>query len=280
LTGAPFLSQSCVMPNEFDNRRQKRFRIPIFAPSTRPPAGAAVWARRIVVWGVTVGACLWAAISCAHVLFGRSPTAATTPVSVGSRAAAPVSEPAAENPYAQQQALFDAGTKLLRTGDLSGMATLEQVVKSFPDSPQARKAMLAMAATYRYMENKPDEALNLYIEFVKRYPEDLQVTNAVGRMRELFQQLNVTDISERLVRDALAKVENNPQATERLNKLLEPPPQPNVKADTRQSSPAPGGAAVPLGGQPPAAAGAPVPVEGQTPAPAGPNAPTAVTPAP
>jgi tetratricopeptide (TPR) repeat protein len=194
--------------------------IPIMKAPPRVRTPPLTWLRRFVVWGATIGVCIWAVVAGGRVLFPHknNPVKPFPTYSPAKQAAA---QAAAEDEFAKPRALFNAGETLLRSGDLSGLETLDQVVKSFPESPQARKAMLVMAATLRYQKNDPEKALEHYVEFIKQFPDDPQVSNVVRYMRELYGELNQTDLSDRYVRDAMSKVEKDPHATERLQKLLD-----------------------------------------------------------
>jgi hypothetical protein len=189
--------------------------ITIFRPPKKTPPG--VWLRRIAVWSVVIAAFSWAFVSCYRVMSHSKPKtnnlvniniARTLPPSTG------------EYKYEKARDLFNAGRALLRAGDLSGLATLEEVIRAYPDSPQARQAILVIASTERYQMKQPKKALAEYELFVRTYPDDAQVVRALGAIRNLSAELKENDSSDTLARLARQKVTDNPPAKTRLEKWL------------------------------------------------------------
>lgn len=191
--------------------------MPIFSapPRTRP----ITWVRRIVVWCITIAVLSWAGIASYRVLAHRF-----VPPEPPSADAAPQSTlPASTGEYRHEDArsLFVAGRSLLRAGETSGIGTLEDVVRHYPDAPQARLALLAIAATHRYTAHEPYKAMKVYEDFVRRYPDDLQLPRAIRALRDLAEETGAPDPTQRLLRGALTQLEDKPEATARVTALLE-----------------------------------------------------------
>jgi outer membrane protein assembly factor BamD (BamD/ComL family) len=117
--------------------------------------------------------------------------------------------------------LLNAGRTLLRGGDKSGLETLDQVARLYPDSPQARPALLTAAAAYRYQTHQPNKALELYTQFVQRYPDDREVPRVIGYIRDLAAALSAPDPSTTLLREAIRQTADKPEAAARLQLLLD-----------------------------------------------------------
>lgn len=193
--------------------------ITVFRPPQKTPP--IVWVRRVVVWSVVIAVFSWAFVSCYRVF---SHGKVKTPNLVNVNVARTLPPSTGEYKFEKARDLFVAGRNLLRAGDFSGLATLEEVLRSYPDSPQARQALLVIASTQRYQLKQPKKALAEYERFVRTYPEDAQVVRALAAIRSLSDELKETDSSDTLARLALAKVADNPPAKARLEKWLTPKP--------------------------------------------------------
>jgi hypothetical protein len=190
----------------------------IRSPQKTPPG---VWIRRVVVWSVVIAVFSWAFVSCYQVF---SHSKAKTPNLVNVHIARTLPTSTGEYKYEKARELFTAGRNLLRAGDFSGLTTLEEVIRSYPDAPQARQAILVIASTQRYQLKQPKKALAEYELFVRTYPGDAQVVRALGAIRDISGELKETDASDNLARLALQKVTDNPPAKARLEKWLTPKP--------------------------------------------------------
>ena len=180
-----------------------------------------VWLRRIVVWAVTSGLLIWLGVAGYRVLFGRpEPVPDDTEASPGTREIP--TETTGEYKYEKPRTFLKGGRQLLRAGDTSGgLDTLLQLVANYPDSPQARPALMVIASTYRYNLNDPKKAMRYYTQLVRDYPDDRQVAMAVRYLRELAQEPGTPDRTRTLLQNALQKLEGNPQAAARIQKLLD-----------------------------------------------------------
>jgi hypothetical protein len=189
--------------------------IAILRPPQKTPPG--IWVRRIVVWSIVIALFSWAFVSCYKVL-ARPKAKSSNLVNVNLARTLPPST--GEYKFEKPRELFTLGRNLLRAGDFSGLTTLEEVMRSYPDSPQARQALMTIAATQRYQLKQPKKALAEYERFVRTYPDDAQVVRALSSIRELSKELQTTDSSDNLARLALQQVTDKPKAKARLEKYL------------------------------------------------------------
>jgi len=183
----------------------------------KPPTPPRVWVRRIFVWALTLGFLSWSFASCYKVLSRRPEPASKAGAATVERT---LPDSTGEYKHAKARGVFFAGRKLLRAGDLSGVATMQQVIQLFPESPQARQAMMVIAATQRYQINRPQKALRTYTDFVRAYPDDAQVPRAVQAIRDISANLGRPDNADTLLRFALTNVKDDAKATARIKKLL------------------------------------------------------------
>jgi tetratricopeptide (TPR) repeat protein len=182
----------------------------------RPRNPKARW-RAILIGLAAVALLSWAFASCYRVL--ARPRLGGEPEE---KAPSPSNLPASTGQYEHEKArsLLNAGRTLLRAGEFSGVETVEQVARLYPESPQARQALMVAAATYRYQMNRPDKAFAIYEQFVRTYPDDPQVPRAAAALRDLSAQLNVPDPTETLLRRALPKLADQPEAAARVQAEL------------------------------------------------------------
>jgi hypothetical protein len=180
-----------------------------------PPNAVTIWLKRIAVWSITIVVVVWAARSIYRV-FAHGPTTGSPP-GVAHRV---IPRSTGEDPHQKARAELNDARKVLRSGDLAGgIQRLQQVLQDDPQSPQARQAMLVLAGTYRFMAHDPQKALATYTDFIERFPDDPQVTKVVGYLHELYAETNARDETDFLLRGVLPRLENNPEAYERVKKL-------------------------------------------------------------
>lgn len=180
------------------------------------PVSSWIWVRRIAAWTLVIGVIAWAGKTSYRVL---SHGTAPTPKSTADLAAIPRST--GVDPHLKARNMLNTSRKLLSAGDIAtGMAGLEQVTRDDPDSPQAKQALLIMAATYRFTMHQPLQAIATYSDFVRRFPNDRQVPMVVGYLRELYAENNLPDQTDSLLRDILPRLEKDPEALSRVKKLF------------------------------------------------------------
>lgn len=178
-----------------------------------------VWLRRLIVWSVTLGLLSWAGVSCFRVLIPKQPSLEVTE---SEQVVSELPSPAEKNEFEEVQKLMRTTQKLMRAGDLEGgLSGLKQIVKQYKDTPQARQALLTLAATYRYNLNQPKQAINTYSQFVKDYPDDRQLTKVIEYLRELYKQTGQPDRTDLLLRGLLVQLEDQPEVKEKILKLLQ-----------------------------------------------------------
>jgi outer membrane protein assembly factor BamD (BamD/ComL family) len=81
--------------------------------------------------------------------------------------------------------------------------------------------LLTAAAAYRYQTHQPNKALELYTQFVQRYPDDREVPRVIGYIRDLAAALSAPDPSTTLLREAIRQTADKPEAAARLQLLLD-----------------------------------------------------------
>lgn len=72
--------------------------------------------------------------------------------------------------FKKERGAFEQGRKKLSSGNYDGIKDIDNLVKNSPKSPQAAKALLVMAATYRYNLNESGKAIENYEKFLKLFP--------------------------------------------------------------------------------------------------------------
>jgi len=187
--------------------------------SHRSEVTLGTWIRRLVVWSATVALLIYAGIAIYRV-FNKPEEA--KPTGEVPAAVSELPKPTGEYKWEAARTLLDGGRRLLRGGDTNGgLDTLQTLVAKYPESPQARQALLTIASTHRYITDKKDKAIRAYSQFIRDYPDDRQVPKVVTWLKELAQETRSADRTAMLLENALKKVEDNPEATARIQKLLE-----------------------------------------------------------
>jgi len=179
---------------------------------------AGVWIRRLIVWSVTIVALIWAG----HAVFRVfRPRPDLTPAPTVAPASQPLPTSTGEYHYSEAKVLLDEGRKALRSGDLKGLDTLKKITADHPTAPQARDALMVMAATYRFNAHEPQKAIEAYQDFIRKYPDDPRVERAVRDLQELAEDTKTPDNTEKILREVLPKLDNDPKARARVNAILE-----------------------------------------------------------
>lgn len=119
----------------------------------------------------------------------------TIPLTFDQQAAGEAALSELSNEEAQQmQTAFDEGMQALRFGDIEqGKSQLLAFIQTYPATPQAEDAYIAIADTCRQRQNNPDEALKYYQLFLNQYPQSLQTGLVQLKMGFAYEDLE--DIS-------------------------------------------------------------------------------------
>lgn len=165
---------------------------------------------------VLLASVLYAGYTGYKVLFKKAPVEATPePAEVGRNL--PDSNKKYEFEEARQ--LLIEGQKLMRSGHLNGANLLEKILQDHAESPQAKRAMIILAATYRYNMRRPDKARRMYEKFLHTYPTDRLVPETIEDLRTLNKETNAPDETQAIVRRILPLVENDPVLKKKLEDL-------------------------------------------------------------
>ncbi|HPQ69606.1 MAG TPA: hypothetical protein PKW95_10800 [bacterium] len=187
------------------------------SPQRFDSTGSLSWLWRPLVTVVLLASVLYAGYSGYKVLFKKEPVEATPEVvDVGRN----LPDSNKKYKYEEARQLLIEGQKLMRSGNLNGSHLLERILQDHPDSPQAKRAMIILAATYRYNMRRPDKARRMYEKFLHTYPTDRLVPETIEDLRTLNKETNAPDQTQAIIRRIMPLVENDPAMKKKLEGLL------------------------------------------------------------
>jgi len=172
---------------------------------------------RLLAVGVLLSSVLYAGYSCQKVLFKKNAGEAT-PEAVDAGRTLPDADKKYE--YEEARRLLIEGQKLLRSGNLNGVQLLETIIQDHAKSPQAKRAMIILAATYRYNMRRPDRARRMYETFLQPYPTARLSPETIEDLRTLNKEPNAPDQTQAIVRRILPLVANDLALKKKLEALL------------------------------------------------------------
>lgn len=94
------------------------------------------------------------------------------------------------DPFKVQKKELKAAQKRMAGGDFNGVVQLEDLAEKYPGSPQAEKALLIAAATYRYNLNDKKASIRAYKKFLSRYSDYKGVDKVRKYLIELLLEEN------------------------------------------------------------------------------------------
>lgn len=163
--------------------------VPIPELPAPPEHKPVLWMARQIKRVLVVGALLWLAVYAVRaVFFSKPPDVAWEE----GRASVPLPEVDAEEAE-RNSALLDRlknGQSDLAAGRFeAGIEELTSLARDAGGSPAARKAMLTLAATYRFQKNDPENALKWYRLFIEKHRDDRQRPATLLRMGGYLEEL-------------------------------------------------------------------------------------------
>ncbi len=128
------------------------------------------------------------------------------PDDMKSSVALPSSDPETRDAEADMRRALDDGRKSLASGDLdAGLEQLEKLAAEEPDSSAGRKAMLTLAATYRFQKNDAQMAMKWYRAAIDAKPYNAESAQTFLRYAAYLEELNrfpeAKEIYQRLIEE-------------------------------------------------------------------------------
>ncbi|MCL4235823.1 MAG: hypothetical protein KJ042_15035 [Deltaproteobacteria bacterium] len=152
------------------------------------------------------------------------------PDDLKSSVALPSSDPETQDAESDMRRALEDGRKSLASGDLdTGLEQLEKLATDEPDSSAGRKAMLTLAATYRYQKSDPQKAMTWYRAAIDAKPYNAESAKTFLRygayLEELARYPEAKEIYQRLVEEMperTREVETAKQAIARVDAAKAP----------------------------------------------------------
>ncbi|MCC6159798.1 MAG: hypothetical protein IT350_17225 [Deltaproteobacteria bacterium] len=133
------------------------------------------------------------------------------PADSNTSVALPSSDPETQDVERDMRRALEDGRKSLASGDLdAGIETLEKLATDEPETSAGRKAMLTLAATYRFQKNDAQKAMTWYRAAVDAKPYNAESAQTFLRygayLEELARYPEAKEIYQRLVEEMPQRV--------------------------------------------------------------------------
>jgi TolA-binding protein len=181
-------------------------------PPAPPQVSPAAWflrqAKRLLVIIGVIYLAVWAVRALRHKDVDFQPVE----MKAGSVPLPRLNQAEAKADQALTEALNDARGDLASADLNSGVKALEDLAQKHPDTVQGRKAMLTLAATYRFQLNQPDQAIQWYKSYLDSDPAGKEAPATMVRLADFLESLGRKSEAHSVYEDFLNRFPKKPQA--------------------------------------------------------------------
>ncbi len=170
-----------------------------------PPHNPTLWLLRQIKRLVVLVLAVWLVHAIWTRLFpGIDP--GELPADMNTSVALPSTDPETQDAQADLRRALDDGRKSLASGDLdAGIEKLEKLATDEPDTAAGRRAMLTLAATYRFQRGDAQKAMKWYRAAIDAKPYNAESAKTFLRYGEYLEELarypEAKEIYQRLVEE-------------------------------------------------------------------------------